>query len=57
MKSKIDVPDELAHLIEKREQTERRASPASQKPAADAPKKPAGAAARERRRGTDRRGK
>ena len=59
MKNKIEIPDELAHLIEKREQSDRRAaSDKETQGTADKDAKPAAAKkSNERRTGGDRRSK
>lgn len=52
MKNRIEIPDELAHLVEKREKSERRAGGRGDVPAGE---KPPVKKAAERRRGKDRR--
>lgn len=50
MKNRIEIPEELAHLVEKRDQAERRAGGRDDAPAAEkAPAKKAKAAERRRK--------
>lgn len=59
MKDNLELPPELAHLIEKREQDDRRDPDASAAPIVDSPlvdeNRPAPSEHGERRRGVDRR--
>jgi hypothetical protein len=59
MNDKLDLPPELAHLLEKREQEDRRASAESAPPIVDSPvaddSRPASTEHGERRSGVDRR--
>lgn len=56
MQDRIELPAEFAHLIEKREQADRRAAEKAKAAGAPSSEQPPAAPAKERRRGKDRRG-